>query len=104
MRAGDLDRRIELQSFTFVDDGGGGGVETWTTYATMWAAYQQISGREYLAAGGIQTERRVVFRLRWRDDITTAHRVVYGSQVFEIHEVRELDRKAGLELHTTFAT
>jgi SPP1 family predicted phage head-tail adaptor len=101
MRAGDLDRQIELQSFEFVDDGGGGGIETWTTYATVAAAVLQTGGCEFLSAGATTAERRVVFRLRWRAGVSTAHRVVYAGQVHDIHEVRELDRRAGLELHTT---
>lgn len=101
MRSGDLDRRITLQSFETVSDGAGGSTTTWVDLATVWASVQQQSGREYFALGTTQTEVKRVFRLRWRNDITTLQRVVYDGQNHNIDEVKELGRRAGLELHAT---
>ena len=101
MRAGDMDRRITIQVYSYETDGIGGIIESWTDFAEVWAQVTQQSGREFFGAGAIQSERKVVFRLRWLDGITVLHRVVFGGREYNIHEVRELGRHEGLELHTT---
>mgnify|MGYP001765327238 CR=1 FL=1 len=101
MRAGDMDRRIMIQGVEYIFDDYGGYEEVWTDVATVWAEVKQESGREFFAAAAIQSERKVVFRLRWLDGITVVHRVLYGGREHNIHEVRELGRQEGLELHTT---
>ena len=42
-----------------------------------------------------------MFRLRWRTGIKVTDRVVYDRRHHDIHEVRELGRRDGLELFTT---
>ncbi|MDD2869737.1 phage head closure protein [Neomegalonema sp.] len=101
MRAGDLDRRASIQELTRTPDGGGGYDIIWQERASLWAAVQQMNGKEFLTGGGVQAQRRIVFRVRWLDWITPKHRVAYDGRIHEIHEVRELGRRAGLELHTT---
>lgn len=101
MRAGIMDRRITVQHYTTVDDGYGNEIPTWADLATVWASVQQESGREFIQASAITPERRVVFRIRWIDGITTTHRVIYEGRQHDIHQVREIGRREGLELHTT---
>lgn len=104
MRAGDIDRRITIQREEVVGDDGYGNVLTdWVDYAERWASFTQMSGREFFAQAAIQSERRVVFRCRWADDVTPAYRVVCDGVLFNIEEVRRIGRKAGLELHCTVA-
>lgn len=101
MRAGDMDRRITIQRYEVVgDDGYGNQITEWNDLATVWAEVKQESGREFFAAAAIQSERKVVFKLRWLD-VTVVDRVSYDGRLHDIHEVRELGRKEGLELHTT---
>lgn len=100
MRAGDLDRRITIQQLTLIPDGGGGSTESWTDLATVSAKVTQQSGREFLQASAVRTERAVLFTIRYRADLTTGNRVVYDGIDHDIREVRELGRQAGLELHT----
>lgn len=101
MRAGALDRRITIRRYTVAgDDGYGNEIREWADLATVWAAVQQEGGREYFAQGGIQAERKIVFRLRWTD-VAVSDRIQYDGGEFDIHDVRELGRKDGLELHAT---
>jgi len=103
MRAGDMDRRITIQRYVVIgDDGFGNEITEWIDLATVWAEVKQESGREFFAYGGINSDRKVVFRLRWIDGgVTVLDRVSYGDRDHNIHEVRELGRQVGLELHTT---
>ena len=101
MRAGDMDRRITIQERITGESPSGEPIITWEDVGTVWAQVQQQSGREFFAAQQVISERRVVFRLRWLDGITVLHRVIYDDREHDIHEVRELGRREGIELHTT---
>lgn len=99
MRSGDMDRRVTIQRATLVDDGYGT-VQVWSDLVTIWAEVRQEGGREFFAAATINSERKVIFRIRWTD-VSVLDRVAYGGRNHDIHEVRELGRQAGIELHTT---
>ena len=103
MRAGDMDRRITILRYELAgDDGWGNPIETYVPTEEVWAEVRQESGREFFAAAAIQSERKVVFKLRWIEpEVRVYDRVLYAGREHNIHEVRELGRKEGLELHTT---
>lgn len=101
MDPGRMDRRIELQAETETSDGMGGWIVETTTFATVWASVKQSGGREYLHADRIIDERRAVFTVHWRGDITTETTVLWDGDTWDVHEVREIGRRAGLELHCT---
>lgn len=101
MRAGRLDKRVTIRSRGDTRDEYGAAVPTWPTLAEVWAQRLQQTGREFLAGDKDTAERGVVWRIRWRDDIDETMRVSFEGQEYDIVEVRELGRKAGLELHTT---
>lgn len=101
MRAGDLDRKITIQSVDYVFDDYGSFEEVWTDMATRWASFTQSGGREFFAQAQIQSERKVVFRCRWVEVVTPIHRVICEGEIFNITEARRIGRKIGLELHCT---
>lgn len=103
MRAGDMDRRITILRYELGgDDGYGNQYPIYVPTEVVWAEVKQESGREFFAAATIQSDRKVVFKLRWIDpEVRVYDRVLYGEREHDIHEVRELGRKEGLELHTT---
>ena len=53
--AGALDQRITLQARTASVDALGQGVETWVEVGTVWAKAQPLRGREFFAAGAMQS-------------------------------------------------
>lgn len=99
MRAGKLDRTIEIQTYgtTGVDEYGTP-TEGWTAFATVRAQIVQSSTDEFLAAFGETDKTAIVFRARWLDGVTTDHRVVYEGKALNIRETKELGRRQGLEL------
>ncbi len=103
MRAGDLDRRVTIRRYTVTEDPFGGEVHEWTDLATVWANVRQESGREFMAAATEMASRKVIFRLRWMAGLTVLDKVHFEGRDHDIHEVRELGRRAGLELHTIVA-
>lgn len=54
-------------------------VSEWVDMATVWAEVRTISGRELMSSGTIYSEATVRIWTRYRDDITTANRILYPS-------------------------
>lgn len=100
MRAGRLDRAIEIQRSTYEVDPAGTPVYTWTTIATVRAEIVQASTEEFIRAYGASDETLVIFRIRFLEAITNADRVIHGGQTHNIKEVKEIRRRRGLELRT----
>lgn len=98
MRAGNLDRLIEIQSASTGLDLYGTPIDTWTTFATMRAQLLQIATDNTEGARGNVTDRLVTFRTRWLDGVTLEHRVAYNGQNYWIKNIRELGRRYGLDL------
>ena len=84
MNAGQLDQRIELQRLTRTDDGYGGYVETWTTYASVWANVRPLSGRERYQAQQTQANANYRITIRYRSDVLDADRIVWRGQALNI--------------------
>lgn len=74
-----MDQRITLQQPAATVDALGQRTETWADLATVWAQAQPLRGREFFAAGQINSEAAVRFRIRWRSDVTGAMRVLWRT-------------------------
>jgi SPP1 family predicted phage head-tail adaptor len=99
VRAGTLDRRIVILEKVAVQNDDGEEIAYWFRLATVWASVQQQSGREFFAAQQTLEDRRILFRIRWRPDVTVLNRIEYRGELFDIQEARELGRREGLDLY-----
>lgn len=77
INVGRFNQRITVQKPSASVDALGQRVETWTELATVWAQAQPLRGREYFAAGEVNSDASVRFRLRYRGDVTGAMRVLW---------------------------
>ena len=99
MRAGKLDRVITIQVYTRTGTTPGGApIMAWSDVATVRAQLLQASTEEYQRAYGEGGNTAVIFRIRWLDDVTVEHRVVYEGKNLNIRETKEIGRRHGLEL------
>lgn len=91
MEAGKLQRRVALQAAAETTTETGEVARVWTTYATVWARIEPLAGRELVYAQ--QTTPDVTHRvtLRYRADVTVAHRLLYGTRVLHIRAARNLE-------------
>lgn len=64
----------------------------WSTFATVYAGIEQLTGREFVAMQAMQADVtcRVVVRHEDVDGVTTQMVVVFDNRVFDIVEVRNL--------------
>jgi SPP1 family predicted phage head-tail adaptor len=84
MQAGRLRHRITIQAPSG---------SNWVDFATVWAAKEQVVGREAfeLADQLLQDEVLIRFRVRYRNDITHKMRVSWDSKYYDIQRIEELD-------------
>jgi SPP1 family predicted phage head-tail adaptor len=92
MHAGELRHRVTLKSPSTT---GGDAAVAYTTKATVWAAFQELSGTD---ASGLVAEAVARFRMRYRSDLTPRWRLELGTRVFEIESISDRDgRRESLE-------
>lgn len=85
MRAGDLNTRITIESFTPGDgwsDPGG-----WAEYATLWANVRHLRGSEAIRSDKETTEVQASIRVRWRSDLDAGMRCLVGGKAYSITAV-----------------
>ncbi|MFV0294848.1 MAG: phage head closure protein, partial [Hyphomicrobiaceae bacterium] len=82
---------LALETPQRTPDGGGGGVVTWTTTATVWADIQPAHGRERVIGEQRSGEITHEITIRHRPGITPAMRFRLGARLFQIIAVRDID-------------
>ncbi|MFA5313219.1 MAG: phage head closure protein [Methanomassiliicoccales archaeon] len=93
MRAGELGKRITIQSPTRTSDGAGGWSVVWGTFSTMCASIEPVSGREPYSAQQLQGHVSHKVRIRYLAGVTHGMRVLYGTRTFDIQAVIDEDEK-----------
>ena len=93
MQAGRLNRRCTLQQPGTTTDELGQPIPGWTDVATVWASIVDVSGREYVAAGGLQNSAQTKITIRYRSGIVPSMRVVHGSDAYNVEAVLGQDRR-----------
>jgi SPP1 family predicted phage head-tail adaptor len=83
--AGELDQLVTIQQRSTTKDAVGQQVETWSTFlANVWAAARPLRGAEFFAAGQTQAQETILFRIRYRDGVTSGMRVVWRGQPYAL--------------------
>lgn len=78
--AGELRKRIELQSSTVTTDALGGRTETWATYATVWGAVEPQPG----IVGKDKAEVITIMVIRYRSGVLAEQRAVSEGVTYTI--------------------
>lgn len=91
---GDLKYRITLQEPVRTPDGGGGFSEAWQDLAAapeVYAAIRPLSGGETFRFRQLETVATHRILTRFRPDITPAHRILHGADVYDIVSATDAD-------------
>lgn len=101
MKAGDLRHRILFQKLVSgMDPETMEPIEaSWVDVATLWAAVNPLSGREFIQAKAAQSEEVGRIVIRYRSDIKAAMRGIEGDRVYNIQAVLP-DPRSGREYLT----
>ncbi|MFI8417696.1 phage head closure protein [Serratia sp. NPDC078593] len=86
MEPGRFRHRIMIQNFETVELPSGQEKEVWIDVAPekIPAEVKAISGRELLASGAERVEATVRIWLRYRDDVSSASRVIFRDLAYDI--------------------
>ncbi len=93
MRAGDLRHKVTIQQKTITKDTEGIPSETWTDFATVWAAIEPLQGREFFSAQAINAQVTTRIRIRYLAGISPTMRVSYGTRIFDIQAVIDVEER-----------
>ena len=95
MRNGLRRHRVEIHAKTETENATGELVPTWAKVADgdSWASIRPVSGKEGERAGRIRETTTHAIRIRWIDGLNAEHRVIFGSQAFEIESVLNFNEK-----------
>ena len=100
LKAGNLRHRVTLQRKQQTQNPQTGAmVTTWVTEATVPAAVEPLSAREFIAAQAVQSDVSVRIRVRYRPGITSAMRLLHDGKVYNITGVLA-DKDSGREYLT----
>ena len=90
---------VTIQQRSAGQDEVGQPVDTWTELAAVWADIRHLGGLETIKAGALTSIVSASIRMRYRDDLTSGMRVVYGPTTYEIESVLpDLARKQHVDL------
>lgn len=97
MRAGSMDRLIEIQVATVTYDEYRNQSTVWETLVPLRA---QLINRSTDNQGGqnVATDSTVTFRTYFHTGVTLDHRVMFDGQAYTIKSIKELGRRAGMDL------
>lgn len=87
MEAGKMRHRIVIEQSARAADDMGQAIETWTTYATLWANVEPLRGRELFAAQAANSEATIKITMRYYSGVKAKWRVKHGTAVYEIMEM-----------------
>jgi SPP1 family predicted phage head-tail adaptor len=93
MRAGKLRRSITIQQPANATDAIGGLTQVWSTFASGYAEISPNNGREAIQAQQINAQQPILIRTRYIAGVMPKMRVLYGSRIFEIISVANLNEK-----------
>lgn len=91
--ANGLRHRILLQSRSNANDGFGQEVLTWSDVLSCFAAIEPAPRLEQVSGEAIVASRTHVVTIRYRPGIGARMRAVYGSRIFEISSVIDLEER-----------
>jgi len=97
-----MDRKITIQKPVETQDDYGQVVVSFVDHATVWAEIKSVSSSERFREAQHLAQADTVFRIRYRDDITSEMRISYNGDIHRIEgPPMELGRREGLDLATS---
>lgn len=84
---------MTLQQAARAPDGQGGATVTWSDVATVFANVQPLVGQEAVVSRQLQDSLTHKVTMRWRGGVKAAMRLKWGTRLFNIREVRNIDER-----------
>jgi SPP1 family predicted phage head-tail adaptor len=95
---GKMRERVTIQSPTEVRGRSGQTTLEWNAAATVWASVEGLSSRDIMQAQQANVIATHRIRIRYRDDVTHTHRIVWRNRTMEIASVTDRMERLVLEV------
>lgn len=96
---GKMKERVTIKSPREVRSRSGETTLNWdTTVATVWASVDGLSSRDIIQAQQANVVATHKIRIRFRDDVSHTHRIIWRDRTMEIASVTERNDRQVLEL------
>ena len=95
MNAGELNRRIVIKEKTTTRLASGAESSSWTTKANCWAKVLQKKQDEETENDSFVLVDRLVFKIRYRNDLDTEMQIEYNGKTYEILAITEIGFRKG---------
>ena len=102
MAIGSMRYRVDIQSPTRTSDNGGGASIAWTKVATVYADIKEKRSDETTFADKLRDKLESVVRIRYRQDVTTANRLVQTYSRNGVQTTRTFTIKGVLNVENRF--
>lgn len=107
LRTGSLRERVTIQSVTLVKDAYHEQQETWTDVCTVHASVTPVNSFEGVAADRLETEQRMLIKIRYRDGVTVKNRLKHvqggATRYYDINSVTNVGfRDKVLEIQAVY--
>ena len=91
IRAGRLRHEVIIQEVTQTRDTSGSVTESWSTTDTVRAEIKPIksAGSERFIHEQVMSVGTHMVTIRYQGDVTPKHRILWGSRIFDINDVRD---------------
>lgn len=94
-----LDQRVTFMRLATGQDTDGSVKQEWVaSQENVPAEIAESGGREALRAGQMVPQFDLLIKVRYRDSVSRADRVLYRGQLFDIQNIKRLGRLEGLEI------
>lgn len=98
--ASQMQHYVVIQTKVSTTDGEGGFSENWSTDATVAAAVLPIQARQQFAYKSINVEATHLIKVRAEVAVTELNRIRWGSRVFEILTVEDIQERGVVKIIT----
>ncbi len=88
-----MNQQVVLQALTPGRDAYGSPSTEWAAVATVAASVQDLTGREFVAAGGTQNAATTKITIRYRAGVVATMRALHGGNIYSIEAVLGQDRR-----------
>lgn len=92
--AGDLRHEVVFQTPVTITDGGGGQSTTWVDYLRARVQITPTKATETTVNGNVQDRTSFRITMRFAPGLNAQMRIIYGTRVFNIRGVRNLDERS----------
>ena len=93
MRAGNLRYFVEIQQNTQSQDSAGALVDSWVSFASVWAAVWPVSAKEHIAGNVEQMTVTHRVKIRFLPGVKANMRILFSSRVFDIVSIINPDER-----------